>query len=1046
MVNLLFLVLIVAGLLSAARTPLDLFPDVSFNQAMVFTIWPGASADEMEKLVTTRLEDEIRQVPGIKKWTSFSTHGTSEISVEWDETLSEVEQQAALNELRAAIDRVADLPPEAEEPVLRELSMSEIFNIVMIAVMDTGAVGEHTLREVARDLERKLEQVPGVRKADPLGMRARELRVVVDENRALQYDLTLPEISDVIARNNRNIPGGKFESRNAEEITVRGLGNFQSPAELAATVVRKSATGTHVRLDDVAEIIEGFERRQLITRFNGHPTVILGIAKYRDEDVVDVVGAVRELVEGQRFPVGIEARITFDSSVYVGGMISLLRNNLLLGVLFVTVILWFTVGFRNSMLAIIGVPFSFLTAIILFPIFGITISTMALVGFIMVSGMVVDDAIIVIENIYRHIENGETLVEAVVGGTEEVMWPVIAAVATTTAAFLPMLLIPGVIGQFMSILPKTVILCLIASLIEALIVLPAHYMDWGSRRGSEGAHGVGPISRWSHGVRARVDGGIVRLRGAYLRGQARVLEQRWAFLAFCIAALYGAMQLSGHVRYELFPGGFNQIFVTVNTPIDYGLERTDAVMLGVERALEPIAHELTDVSVNVGQGMTADGRRVTGPNHGTVFVSFPNTLENLENPERVLSLVRDRLEEYWTAHPEGIETLVVKPPENGPPIGQAVAIRIQASRYETAKQVADEVKAALRSLPGVYNVEDNVPVGPRELQISLDEHRASIHGLTFQEVGHALLAANEGLIPSTFKDPASNEDIDIRVQLREEQRRSMNDLLDTEIRAPGGYFVKLEDVAQVGLQRGYSRLYHYGGERSVVVYAALDRAQTTSVEVNRAMQQRFADVSSRYPGVNVVFGGEFEATQRAFRDVLNAAAVALLAIYMILAAEFRSYAQPLVVMSVILLSVIGVIFGMWVMDYAISMFVFYAGVGLAGIVVNDSLVLVDFVNRERAAGRGLREALRTASSHRFRPILLTTLTTIGGLLPMAMGLSGGSKVFGPFAAAIVFGLAVASGLTLFVVPSLYLALEDAGAWFRGLPAALSRRLASETSK
>ena len=212
------------------------------------------------------------------------------------------------------------------------------------------------------------------------------------------------------------------------------------------------------------------------------------------------------------------------------------------------------------------------------------------------------------------------------------------------------------------------------------------------------------------------------------------------------------------------------------------------------------------------------------------------------------------------------------------------------------------------------------------------------------------------------------------------------------------------------------------------------------------MQQRFANISSRYPGVNVVFGGEFEATQRAFRDVLNAAAVALLAIYMILAAEFRSYSQPLVVMSVILLSVIGVIFGMWVMDYAISMFVFYAGVGLAGIVVNDSLVLVDFVNRERAAGRGLREALRTASSHRFRPILLTTLTTIGGLLPMAMGLSGGSKVFGPFAAAIVFGLAVASGLTLFVVPSLYLALEDAGAWFRGLPAALSRRLASETSK
>lgn len=1037
LVNLLFLLLITAGLLAASRTPLDLFPDVSFNIAVVVTPWPGASAEDVEKLVTTRLEDEIRQVTGIKKQYSFSTQGISEITIEWEETLSEVEQQAAVNNLRAAIDRVPDMPADAEEPILREISMSEIQNTAMVALVDEGGVGELALREVARDFERKLERVRGVRKAEPRGLRSRELRVVVDRNLALQYDLTLQEVSDVIRQNNRNIPGGTFETLTDEEITVRGLGNFQSAESLAATVVGRSRDGSHIHLSDIAEVRGGFARQRVIGRFNGLPTVTVGIAKYKDDDTIEVLERVRELVDEERekLPAGVDAHITFDSSVYIGGMIDLLRDNLLLGVFFVIAILWFTVGFRNSMLAIIGVPFSFLTAIILFPIFGITISTMALIGFIMVSGMIVDDAIIVIENIYRHIEAGEELREAVVRGTEEVMWPVVAAIATTIAAFLPMLFIPGAMGQFMSVLPKTVIACLIASLVEALIVLPAHYVDWGSRRGAKETRvRKSWIARFSQQGRVRVDRGITSLRDAYLRGQALILERRGLFLVFCLAALYGAIGLQKHVAIDIFPGGFNQIFVTVTTPIDYGLDRTNEIARGVERALEPIASQLTDVSTNVGQGMTGNGRTVMGRNKATLFLSFPDTDENLENPERVLQIVQSRLEEHWREHPEGIESLVVQPPSRGPGVGQAVAIRIHASGYDVAKQVAEEAKTALRSMPGVYNVEDNVPLGPRELRISLDEHRAAVHDLSFQQVGTAILAANEGLIPSTFKDPSSNEDIDIRVLLREEQRRSIEDLLDTDLRTPGGQLVKLEDVAQLDMARSYSRLYHETAERAVIVFAAVDKAVTTAVAVNEDMQARLADVEARYPGVTVTFGGEFETTQQAFEDIGRAFLIALLAIYMILAAAFRSYAQPIVVMSVVGFSYIGVVVGMFIMDYPISMFVLYAVVGLAGVVVNDSLVLIDFVNRERERTGDLLASVRTGSSRRFRPILLTTLTTIGGLLPMALGLSGGSTVFGPFAAAIVFGLALASALTLFVVPALYLLLEDVRTFLLGLRA------------
>jgi multidrug efflux pump subunit AcrB len=390
-----------------------------------------------------------------------------------------------------------------------------------------------------------------------------------------------------------------------------------------------------------------------------------------------------------------------------------------------------------------------------------------------------------------------------------------------------------------------------------------------------------------------------------------------------------------------------------------------------------------------------------------------------------LRLVRDALEGFQEAHRQSIVALRVAPPRTGPPIGKPVAIRIQSERYDQAKRIAEEIKAELASIPGVFNIEDNVSQGPKELRVALNEHRASMHGLTFEEVGFALLAANDGAVASTFKDPDSDEDVDIRVLLREEQRRSISDLLDVSIRAPAGHLVKLGDVADIEIERGYQQLYHFDAERTVVVYADVDDEQATSISVNEEMQTRFRDVPLNYPGVNLVFGGEFQVTDETFEQMGQALLLALMAIYGILAAQFRSYAQPLIVMSVIGFSFIGVVLGMYVLGYSLSMYVLYAMVGLAGIVVNDSLVLIDFVNQERTRGAAKRDAVATASSRRFRPILLTTVTTITGLLPMALGLTGKSVVYGPFAAAIVFGLATASLLTLFVVPTLYLGLEDA---------------------
>jgi multidrug efflux pump subunit AcrB len=1048
LVNLVFAVLMVLGAAVARRIPVDVFPDISFNRALVVTTWTGASTEEMERLVTTKLEDEIHGIAGIKEMFSFSSPGLSEITVEWQETLSEVEYEAAVNDLRAAIDRVDDLPEDADTPILRELSVSEVYNVCMVAVADVGGVGEYTLREVARDLKDRLERIPGLRKAELRGDRDRELRVLVDKNRATQYGLTLRDVIDVIARNNQNFPGGSFTDPSDHEVTVRGLGSFVSPEELAETVVRKDPDGHHVRLEDVATIESGFAKRRLSGRHDGRPAIVLGISKEADYDVVELVDRVDDLLEEAQvfLPPGIEAKVMLDTSAYVESRLEILRSNLVLGVVLVISILWLTVGFRNALLAIVGVPFSFLAAIVLFPIFDITINSLSLIGFIMVSGMIVDDAIIILENVYRRIEAGEPLAQAAIRGTEEVMWPVSAAAFTTIAAFLPMLTISGTSGEYMSILPKTVIACLLGSLFEALVVLPAHYLDWGSRRSAgDSLSRVADRPVWqraSYALRAQVDAAIVSLRHRYLQLQARILTHRYAFMVLSLGALVFAAGLFRHVPVDLFPSDFNQLMVAIETPRDFGIEQTDRVVRGVEEALEPVRHELLDVTSYSGLSMDADELPLRGPNYGMVFLSVPNTRGNIADPDRVLRLVRQRLEqEHWPAHRDEIVTLRVMPPRAGPPIGKPVAIRIQSEDYEVAKRIAAEMKAELATMAGVHSITDNAPLGPRELRIALDEHRASLHGLGFDDVGFALMAANEGVVPSTFKDPRSDEDVDIRVLLRPDQRGSVADLLDVEVRAPDGHLVKLGDVATVEVTRGFQRLYHFDARRAVVVYADVNGVQATSVSANAAMERAFADVPERHPGVNVVFGGEFQATDRAMADLRIALLIAVFSIYGILAAQFRSYLQPFIVMSVIVFSFIGVSVGMWAMNelvgrYAISMYVFYAMVGLAGIVVNDSLVLIDFVNQERGRGSSPWDSVRTASEKRFRPILLTTLTTVAGLLPMATGMTGYSPVFGPFATAIVFGLAAASGLTLFVVPAFYLILEES----KAVPRRAVRRL------
>ncbi len=1019
LVNVLFFVCLIGGVAAYTRIPIEFFQDINLMEANITTVWTGASAEEVERLVTQKLEEELISVNDIDEIRSTSSAGLSVVRLEFDETLDEVAYEAALNDVRGALDRVRDLPLDAEEPLISEAKFSEFAPAVMISLVDEGGVGPVALREVARDVKARVKDLPGANRIEIRGDQDRELRVLVDRDGAARYGLTVTKVAGRIQRQNLNLPAGTFEGAGGEQ-TLRAQGDYQSTSDILATVVAENDDGTTVRLAEVARLEEGLEKSRFLTRFNGNPSLLVTITKRSDADVIDLVAAVDAWVESyrSRLPAGVAMQKTFDTSEFVSTRMGILVDNLVAGILAVMAILWFTIGFRNGLLTVIAIPFSFLTAMILFPIFGITLNSSTIIGMLLVSGMLVDDAIIVLENIYVHVESGEPLREAVVRGAEEVLWPVVAAVSTTCAAFLPLLLIGGTAGKFMSILPKAVIVCLIASLFECLVILPAHYLDFGSRRAADPDAPVGLLGRF----RARVDRGIIWMRDRYVALLDIMLVHRGAFGALFLGALFLAAGVAQHLKVDLFPGEFDTFNILLEMPSDATLEETDEVVRGYEGLVAAlVGTEFRDYTTTVGISVDTNYDQLIGTNYAmTVMTLLPGAGID---PDKALLRMKDKVDAWLRDAPYRVVDLQVQAERDGPPVGPPVEVRIQGDDYALGKTVAGEMKAWLEALPGVYNVTDNLKVGAPEVRLLVDEERAARYGLSFTDLAQALRGANDGVVASSFRDPARNEDVDIRVRLADRYRSGLQDLLDIEVQAPSGAMVKLRDVANVEQARGYQAYNRYDAKRTVSVYAQVDDEQETSSTANQKLRAAFSDLELRYPQLDVRYSGEFEESSMAFADLFRAFPVALVAIYMILAALFRSYLQPLVVVTAVPFAFVGIIVGVAVFGYNVSFVLLYSAIGLTGVVVNDSLVMVDFINRARRGhATSLLDAVRQSGARRFRPILLTTLTTVVALLPMAFGLQGASKTYGPFAASISFGLIVAMVGTLFVVPLSYTTL------------------------
>ena len=1023
--NLAFVLLLVGGVIAYRTIPVDVYPDVPFNEATITTTWAGATAKEIELLVTQKLEDELLTLQDVVKVRSRSSRNRSLINIKFAEALSPQEFQNRITDLRAAVQRVGDLPSEAERPVVAPLTTWELWPLCKV-VISGGEPGqpfsveqEFQARQVARRLQPVLRQLAGVQKVSE-SFREPEIHIEVRQERLWDYGLTLLEVAERLRSLNRDFSAGQL-SLQTGQFVLSTKGGREDPGRLEELVLFQRENTSPIRLGDLAEVSIGFEEAYLYERFNRQPCLTLAIVKEGPADSIQVVEAIKAELErykreqAQRLPEGIALELVLDSSQIIRSRIRVLVNNLFGGILLVGVVLWLTLGARNALLALLGIPFSVLCAFIFFEPLGLTLNAISLFSLVLVSGMVVDDAIVVLESIYQRVEAGLELRDAVVEGTAEVIGPVFSSTLTTVCAFLPMLMMEGIMGQYFAVVPKTVAVTLAASLIECFFVLPVHYLEWGPGRRTGGEAAPAPSE----------PGWIQSLAERVARLNARLVRRPWTMVSVGVLLIAAAGALATRVPVQLFPSDFQIYAVTAQLPEGSTLEQSREVAVFVEDQLQEMVDrgEVEYFVSTVGMAWSADNVLVVASDlvQVTVFMH-----EDEDQPDQLLLQTKRRLEQAFAAPgAPKVRRRVVAAPNDGPPTGKPVQVRLQLSDYERAEALGLRVEAFLRSIEGVHSVERDLDRGPVRLDLSVREEARALDGVDEGQVGVLFQAANIGVKVGTFKDPRYGEAYDTKVLLAEDDRAGLAGLVDSPIRHPAserllpvGHFARLES------RSSFKSRPHFDGRRVVTILADVDPSVITSRGVNELLE-RWLSETGIGAGVDYRLGGEFEETNKSFASMERAFYVALLLIYIVLATQFRSYGQPLIVLVSVPFAFVGVVLGLLAMGIPFTITSFVATVGLAGVVVNDVIVLVALVNTLRARGESPEAAVVEGIRRRFRPILMTSVTTIIGLLPMALGLGGFSKIWSPFAATMCFGLMSAFLLIVLVVPSLIALVESA---------------------
>ncbi|MBC9073269.1 efflux RND transporter permease subunit [Thauera sp. CAU 1555] len=1002
--NIAFVLVIVGGIVSYLTMPRAQDPEINFNWVSILTTLPGASAEDVERELTAPLEDALAKVKDIKFVSSSSREGVSSILVRFEE-ISEQLFDKRINDLRREIQNkaAAELPFDATDPEVIEVTSSNGFPSAILAVYAPG--GGEALRRAAFGLKKDIEQIAGVDQVLALGLDEPELHVDFDPERVAAAGLSPIQVADGVAGWFRNTLGGRVQVADREWL-VRLEGKTTDPQVLAqAAIVTPEG---RVALDELGRVARGHERTTQTVAYNGMPAIMLSVTKQPDANTLELVGRLADFA-AERNPLlrgqGVQLTVLDDQTYQTRSAIAVMESNALIGLLAVLGMCWLFLGTRMAVLVALGIPFSLAGAFLVVDGIGSTLNLTVLLGVVIVLGMVVDDAVVVVEAIYYRLQRGEPPLEAVVGGVAEVGAPVLSSVLTTMAAFLPLMLLPGILGKFMFVVPFVVTVALAISLFEAFWILPAHVLairpDY--RRAPSRAQLM--RERFTHRVRVR-----------YSRMLIAVMRYPRLALAMVVMTFVGALGAIGAevVRTQFFAFDSLRLFyIHVDMPAGVTLART---LEETERAAQVVREqvgpdELRSVSSSAGFKFT-DTEPLYGDQYGQVLVSLEPRRGDMADTAEIIERLRPHI---LALGGEGKPAFLEL--KGGPPTAKPISIKLKADDYTELRAAADALLAEVARIPGTRDITDDDVAGRSELRLVPNREKLARAGISAGEVARLLRLYGEGEVVGVTRD--QGEKMEVVVRARPEAMVDVTELLQRPVPLADGRSVQLGELvdAETRVSKGYIR--HYQFKRAITVEAELDRETIDTLEANNRLKAAWAGRQAAYPNVALDFSGELDDIQESLDSMARLFAFGVGLIYLILATQFRSYFQPLLILTTVPLAFTGVVLGLLVSGNPLSLYTLYGVIALTGIAVNSAIVLIDAANERLAAGMSVQHAAIYAARRRVVPILITSITTIGGLFSLAVGLGGKSLMWGPVAASIVWGLGFSTVLTLFAIPLIY---------------------------
>jgi multidrug efflux pump subunit AcrB len=1020
--NLLMLVFVVGGLLKMISIKQEVFPEVTLDIIQISVEYPGAGPEEVEEGIILTIEDSLTGIDGIDEITSVAAEGRGTVNAE---IRTGENTDLILQDIKSEIDRIVTFPENAEKPVVSKIT--NLREVVSVAVY--GDVSERALREQAEAIREELLAYPEITQVKLGGLRPYEISVEIPESNLRQYNLTLDKVAESIRRASLDLPGGNIKTTGGQ-ILLRTKEKRYKGTEYADIVILADPDGSQVRLGDIATIKDTFEDNDLSATFDGKPAGMIKVFRVADQKPIQISDIVKKYVAEKEavFPESIHVSVWNDSSDIFKSRMNLLIKNARLGLILVMIVLGLFLEIRLALWVMLGIPISFLGAFFILPTLDVSVNMISLFAFILALGILVDDAIVVGENIFEHRQAGKPYLQAAIDGALEVSVPVTFSILTTVAAFTPLLFISGTMGKFMKAIPLVVISLLLVSLIESLFILPAHLSN-GKKRRPKGCllRGIEKIRLWfSNRLERLID-------GPYQKLLRRCLSYRYVVLSIGLAIL---MISVGFVRGGILKFSFmpevegDLITVSLRMPPGTPMEKTDQVAHMIKEKGMATVNEIdksrpgqksifSHIYAVTGGTMVAGGPFGSESNSGTHLSDIALMLTQSEARNYPTLAVVDRWRQKVGTVP-GVDSLTFS--SNLVHLGADIDVQLAHSNFAVLETAADRLKAILSEYPGVEDIEDTYSQGKQELKLKLKPEARTL-GITEEDLARQVRAAFYGA--EALRLQIGRNEVKVMVRYPKADRKSLWELEAMRIRTPGGGEIPLRQAAEVLEGRGYSEINRTDRKRVVNVSATVDSSKANASEILADLKKgAFAELQIDFPGLIFDFAGEQKEQRKVMGSMADGFLLALLAIYALMAIPFKSYTQPVLVMTAIPFGIVGAFIGHLIMGYQLSMLSLFGIVALSGVVVNDSLILIDKINVNRKAGMGHFGAAASSGIRRFRPVMLTSLTTFFGLTPMIFETSVQAQFLIPMAISLGFGILFATGITLLLIPCLYMILED----------------------